>query len=234
MRGKLFRQLNLLFNLGITPADAGKTLHRYRRIFRFWDHPRGCGENIPQLIQAGITLGSPPRMRGKLRGTAFCHETRGITPADAGKTASFPCQRVIIQDHPRGCGENLPFESVVWKEKGSPPRMRGKPLYGGSVSSKSRITPADAGKTRRCCAHRPKSQDHPRGCGENYEQLVGGVETLGSPPRMRGKPTKQRQFLLAPWITPADAGKTPAGRSGCRRAGDHPRGCGENQHPRRD
>ena len=51
------------------------------------------------------------------------------------------------RDHPRGCGENLPFESVVWKEKGSPPRMRGKLAAASALAVAAGITPADAGKT---------------------------------------------------------------------------------------
>ena len=51
-------------------------------------------------------LGSPPRMRGKLRGHLAAVKQNGITPADAGKTHGaenkMPCKR----DHPRGCGEN--------------------------------------------------------------------------------------------------------------------------------
>ena len=30
----------------ITPADAGKTRASFFSSFIFWDHPRGCGENI--------------------------------------------------------------------------------------------------------------------------------------------------------------------------------------------
>ena len=39
----------------------------------------------------------------------------------------------------------------------------------------------------RLCPYTNRCRDHPRRCGENYEQLVGGVETLGSPPQVRGK-----------------------------------------------
>ena len=70
------------------------------------DHPRGCGENASLGSDYLFILGSPPRMRGKLKkGVLSLGETR-ITPADAGKTSSNPACDFGPQDHPRGCGEN--------------------------------------------------------------------------------------------------------------------------------
>ena len=70
--------------------------------------------------------------------------------------------------------------------------------------------------------------DHPRRCGENYEQLVGGVETLGSPPQVRGK--QHKGFAVGDYnrITPAGAGKTVGRRFPVAAFQDHPRRCGEN------
>ena len=70
------------------------------------------------------------------------------------------------------------------------------------------ITPAGAGKTRTALCRYLGTEDHPRRCGENYEQLVGGVETLGSPPQVRGKPHRPKERGGTPGITPAGAGKT--------------------------
>ena len=54
---------------------------------------------------------------------------------------------VVAVDHPRGCGENPHLDSGLAAEVGSPPRMRGKPLFSALGGNNSRITPADAGKT---------------------------------------------------------------------------------------
>ena len=91
----------------ITPADAGKTLRvaQFRRLSR--DHPRGCGENdiLPSTFKQ--SLGSPPRMRGK-RESFIGGSVKGrITPADAGKTKVLALAFDFLEDHPRGCGENL-------------------------------------------------------------------------------------------------------------------------------
>ena len=52
---------------GITPAYAGKSgCHRGRQR-SCWDHPRVCGEKSYPLSDIGRRLGSPPRMRGKVR-----------------------------------------------------------------------------------------------------------------------------------------------------------------------
>ena len=86
--------------------------------------------------------------------------------------------------------------------------MRGKHGLAEIGLVRYRITPADAGKTACSRWYSARTWDHPRGCGENYEQLVGGVETLGSPPRMRGKRIGALAGMEQNRITPADAGKT--------------------------
>ena len=172
----------------ITPADAGKTLFTGPQGSGKTDHPRGCGENkfITNLNMG--RNGSPPRMRGK-----------PLNP---------PIQRTNAQDHPRGCGENLPASTVADKIGGSPPRMRGKPKNLNCNPRKSRITPADAGKTTSQLFSRIAKPDHPRGCGENLCDNRGAKGYCGSPPRMRGKPAYPYIIKTEMRITPADAGKT--------------------------
>ena len=87
-------------------------------------------------------------MRGKLSSFSIPVSTFRITPADAGKTPTFvPAVVEVI---------------------GSPPRMRGKPDSDHRPWKGTGITPADAGKTDRHLIGVNQSQDHPRGCGENF------------------------------------------------------------------
>ena len=66
-------------------------------------------------------------MRGKgLFGVAF-NSVHRITPAYAGKSMICPNGELVVEDHPRLCGEKLPSSYVLGK-------------YG-------RITPAYAGKS---------------------------------------------------------------------------------------
>ena len=91
----------------------------------------------------------------------------GITPADAGKTKKLQFAADGMEDHPRGCGENLPSAVISDAAKGSPPRMRGKRTSAAAPGLFSGITPADAGKTYTTSLTLNFEKDHPRGCGEN-------------------------------------------------------------------
>ena len=106
--------------------------------------------------------------------------------------------------------------------------MRGKRYRSDAGVSRARITPAHAGKTRRCSNIAAISSDHPRACGENDTAAMDKLAEHGSPPRMRGKPPRRNRLRGAHRITPAHAGKTSQRpwRSSCRT--DHPRACGEN------
>ena len=126
MRGKVFHFLQQVCRVGITPAYAGKRCWTRYGWKTNRDHPRVCGEKPEANIQATVTLGSPPRMRGKERAGAIVHLPFGITPAYAGKrfcVAQKPC--------------------CIW---GSPPRMRGKAQVAQTLSLDTGITPAYAGK----------------------------------------------------------------------------------------
>ena len=147
-------------------------------------------------------------MRGKLTFDSRKRYDLRITPADAGKTALQGSELPSPQDHPRGCGENLFAAVSVSEQAGSPPRMRGKPFLQCKVFLQYRITPADAGKTALPTGRSLWRRDHPRGCGENLQNLPTLISTVGSPPRMRGKRGLDRRRDPSGRITPADAGKT--------------------------
>ena len=74
---------------------------------RAQDHPRGCGENIVEVLFEPKSEGSPPRMRGKRPPPPAFGIAQRITPADAGKTVLSSCCAPRRVDHPRGCGENV-------------------------------------------------------------------------------------------------------------------------------
>ena len=208
MRGKPCSSKQKRQHGRITPADAGKTRSSDSGSACAWDHPRGCGENYCSGRGFGCYLGSPPRMRGKQKAPKCqCPKPR-ITPADAGKTVYYDTHTPVQWDHPRGCGENGGKLTPLSSALGSPPRMRGKPIHKIVISLLFRITPADAGKTRRLVPKYPHIQDHPRGCGENTSTNNSPILPQGSPPRMRGKHSVTISPAKATGITPADAGKT--------------------------
>ena len=167
MRGKEAVAMKPTVLTGITPAYAGKRNALLWPICRTRDHPRVCGEKQLVAELPKTSLGSPPRMRGKVACTRKAASPFRITPAYAGKRTADHCD--------------------PQRRLGSPPRMRGKvamrcpPMYSG------RITPAYAGKRMVVRSWWPRSKDHPRVCGEKVDFGILRGLFLGSPPRMRGK-----------------------------------------------
>ena len=106
--------------------------------------------------------------------------------------------------------------------------MRGKHFDSIAETADGRITPAYAGKTGGFLPHFGVFQDHPRVCGENYSAALSQGWSVGSPPRMRGKPYPCSQGQRGRRITPAYAGKTALTNATERVQRDHPRVCGEN------
>ena len=146
VRGKQAREQSFAVSSGITPARAGKT----DEVARLWaqneDHPRACGENLRPFRYIYSTTGSPPRVRGKPAQRWYEPVRRGITPARAGKTVRPQAAATCSRDHPRACGENVPFSLFGTRNLGSPPRVRGKQFLRLRIKAPARITPARAGK----------------------------------------------------------------------------------------
>ena len=148
-------------------------------------------------------------MRGKVTMTQKLELARRITPAYAGKSHSVGQCRLVLEDHPRLCGEKV--RVVVIKS-----RFR-------------RITPAYAGKSCTSTLYESRFLDHPRLCGEKDEFVAGENDLAGSPPPMRGKVFLAPFVLSVIRITPAYAGKSHSKRIRERISGDHPRLCGEKR-----
>ena len=89
----------------ITPAHAGnrEPIDAIENVEG--DHPRACGEQTIYFAKFTTTLGSPPRMRGTERDLLMFLVSVGITPAHAGNSNSVISAIVIVEDHPRACGE---------------------------------------------------------------------------------------------------------------------------------
>ena len=187
MRGKDPDCRFLIFSAGITPACAGKRLDALLVFFRCQDHPRVCGEKKMWILIKGGTLGSPPRVRGKVPSYRLPSAQTRITPACAGKRKEVLVGFVLLRDHPRVCGEKhflLVHDSIV---VGSPPRVRGKVTASETTLDFWRITPACAGKSDFIGIFVNQDEDHPRVCGEKVVTLTILSVRPGSPPRVRGK-----------------------------------------------
>ena len=158
-----------------------------------------------------VTLGSPPRGRGKGGIGIYKTFTHGITPAWAGKSEFSLWVFVLCY--------------------GSPPRGRGKAYRAAGHCTRRGITPAWAGKSRSGRHHADRRGDHPRVGGE--KGVLGFCFELfqGSPPRGRGKVYFDVSATAPARITPAWAGKSRNENLGRNRVRDHPRVGGEKRPP---
>ena len=146
MRGKVVLLSVGWLSFGITPAYAGKSGTGSGPAPGPKDHPRVCGEKIAGAAKNLGSMGSPPRMRGKVTLLYALADKEGITPAYAGKRHYDNKAPLHPRDHPRVCGEKwLPYLRIT-QLQGSPPRMRGKGTAPPGTVLHLRITPAYAGK----------------------------------------------------------------------------------------
>ena len=106
MRGKLIVSCISAARRRITPADAGKTLSAPDVSIVSRITPADAGKTGFCPLPVFLVVGSPPRMRGKLKCLLSGVYLSRITPADAGKTSVAIGTGVCNRDHPRGCGEN--------------------------------------------------------------------------------------------------------------------------------
>ena len=187
----------------ITPACAGKSCCALFKACSGWDHPRVCGEKQMEQGAGRLWVGSPPRVRGKVCSTYAETASRRITPACAGKSVQSSRFQSLRWDHPRVCGETKKSMSSSPPEEGLPPRMRGKDHGLQHIAPDAGITPACAGKRRRCCRYHRVAWDHPRVCGEKFHPASD--RKLG---RVQGT---KRSSGPAPAAAPAGlAGSCPA------------------------
>ena len=67
VRGKAAFERRFPVGHGITPARAGKRSEEVTDLYLYEDHPRACGEKSSFHSTAAAGVGSPPRVRGKVR-----------------------------------------------------------------------------------------------------------------------------------------------------------------------
>ena len=166
MRGKATHVVSDFRLSRITPAYAGKRFLLPSRFLLPRDHPRVCGEKAYVLRISLVTMGSPPRVRGKVILCGQDEVAVGITPAYAGKRPWLAAYCARCGDHPRVCGEKISGDCFFRPIVGSPPRVRGKVHVCHCSLVCCRITPACAGKRLSLFGKTYPEQDHPRVCGE--------------------------------------------------------------------
>ena len=113
-------------------------------------------------------------------------------------------------------------------KNGSPPRMRGRPSIDRRRRVPARLTPANAGTTGDRRGGVGARWAHPRECGDDVEIANTLQNQIGSPPRMRGRPTTAPYGEGIPRLTPANAGTTLCDVAAMFCCSAHPRECGDD------
>ena len=173
---------------GIIPACAGSTRFNRFKTEANGDHPRMCGEHVPQDQWQQLVSGSSPHVRG--------------APVNADKLAANAV------DHPRMCGEHCRDSKRVAIGEGSSPHVRGAHQSMACTACTPGIIPACAGSTDPSNSELSVVRDHPRMCGEHdLRELITAVES-GSSPHVRGAHNAVEYSLASGGIIPACAGST--------------------------
>ena len=137
--------------------------------------------------------------------------------------------RTVFVDHPRACGEHRVAPAGRQGGEGSSPRLRGTQSERHRRRRGLGIIPALAGNTTHPNRATRAKWDHPRACGEHVMNTATDPLVVGSSPRLRGTHRGGRRSVVPTGITPALAGNTRCRPTRSRRAGDHPRACGEHR-----
>ena len=130
-----------------------------------------CGEQGGLKEARGTRIGSPPRVRGTGLIVTYVPDILRITPACAGNSMWVISYDDLAEDHPRVCGEQKHLHSKIQRPGGSPPRVRGTELVCFIQQRGIRITPACAGNRCMWRCRKEAWGDHPRVCGEQFDQL---------------------------------------------------------------
>ena len=168
-------------------------------------------------------------MRGTgLRVSLDCNIIR-IIPACAGNRTPVPQTRLLPQDHPRVCGEQV-FDAVQSAiQMGSSPRVRGTGVGSVVSTASKRIIPACAGNSSLVKWTFCPFWDHPRVCGEQSFTTQSIATNGGSSPRVRGTASYIAPLKPTTGIIPACAGNRRQRTALADSVRDHPRVCGEQQ-----
>ena len=155
-----------------------------------------------------LVSGSSPRLRGTWHQRPRAIRTHGIIPALAGNIDGSRLREWCRGDHPRACGEHLPYLGEKGAHQGSSPRLRGTCGDLDEIHVLPGIIPALAGNIATWQSHHHATRDHPRACGEHSYPVVCSRCLCG--------------------IIPALAGNIRRPSSASNTTGDHPRACGEH------
>ena len=130
--------------------------------------------------------------------------------------------------HPHACGDDSLTGRVSSTPIGSPPRVWGRPAAQSSTGPGPRFTPTRVGTTNGCWPWCARETVHPHACGDDRPPGVRASIPFGSPPRVWGRPQRERQRVHPLRFTPTRVGTTGAIGNRARKIPVHPHACGDD------
>ena len=166
-------------------------------------------------------------MRGTGQSSWPLGASQRIIPAHAGNSLAAHRCDLLVEDHPRTCGEQNTKKSRSKTKGGSSPHIQGTGEAETITVQMPGIIPAHAGNSGSGGHPTRRHRDHPRTCGEQDMIPATEIAPLGSSPHMRGTADGYESVEDNGGIIPAHAGNSPGRGFGLRWGRDHSRGFGE-------
>ena len=189
VRGRLRQERSKGLVARLIPACAGQTVAVASSGMAIPAHPRVCGADVSGLLYETASLGSSPRVRGRLIGGKETDRPAGLIPACAGQTSTKQAPWCWGRAHPRVCGANGPGRAEYVTGAGSSPRVRGRLGTTHPPRQLLGLIPACAGQTQCRSRVAMATRAHPRVCGADLPNAISCTRQSGSSPRVRGRPT---------------------------------------------
>ena len=171
-------------------------------------------------------VGSPPRVRSRLRPRCGVEGFLGITSACAEQTHVQVLSEHSSWDHLRVCGADVTVTCRSRSSAGSPPRVRSRLCVPLPQVCPGGITSACAEQTMSLLACSSLYRDHLRVCGADQMEQHHTVAKVGSPPRVRSRQRQTAVHYSLRRITSACAEQILMCEFGGMVGGDHLRVCG--------
>ena len=190
----------------VHPRVCGDSAHRRASLSpRATVHPRVCGDSVIRYVPEQYRDGSPPRVRGQRRPSAWTRSVRTVHPRVCGDSSDgVGAASGIGAVHPRVCGDSVPRHATMPRRPRFTPACAGTATLCGEVNrAEPRFTPACAGtagelrglevghggspprvrgQRRRAGGHRSAGSVHPRVCGDSVHlRSPSGVQVRFTP-----------------------------------------------------
>ena len=193
------------------------------------DHPHACGDKHFQANVSKVKPGSSPRVWGQVSNVVGGILGIRIIPTRVGTRSVVRPKAVQPQDHPHACGDKLPNNLVLYRAKGSSPRVWGQAAFASHFKGGAGIIPTRVGTSPYTSESFGGYRDHPHACGDKSLRPNNFQSCRGSSPRVWGQGFRGMLKLVGEGIIPTRVGTSRLQKPHLRQGMDHPHACGDKR-----